>query len=183
MNDQLKLISKTVISETSLTFSSSEIDELEVNENKTFSDSIQNLILAKLTQKFSNKCVGNGFVIPNEMKLIRKSEIYFPHEALQMSYKVDIEFSSLIVNPDVGSELKMKIEMTNKIGFLGTLLDSPMSPLIFLCPKDLTQSKNIFETKAVGDVVVIKVIGSKFEQNDKKITVIAEIVDEESKDP
>ena len=172
MDDQLKLISKKVSNMTSLTFSSSEIDDLT-----NFSTGIDRLILSKLNQKFSGRCVGNGFVLSNFITIKNKSEIYFPHESLQVSYKIDVEFSSQVVNPDVGTQLKMKIETTNKIGFLGTLHESPMSPLIFLCPQDLTKNKDIFKAKSEGDIVTAKIIGSKFEQNDKKITVIAEIME------
>lgn len=171
MDDQLKLISKKILNSTSLTFSSSEIDDL------THFSIIDRLILSKLNQKFSGRCVGNGFVLSNFITIKNKSEIYFPHESLNVSYKIDVEFSSLVVNPKIGIQLKMKIETTNKIGYLGSLNESVMSPLVILCPLDLTKNKDIFKGKTEGDIIKVKIIGSKFEQNDKKITVIAEIIE------
>ena len=65
----------------------------------------------------------------------------------------------------------------NKIGILGRL-NNDKSPLVILIPRDLCDTKekmDILLASNKGDDIKIVVIGKKFEQNDKKITVIAEI--------
>ena len=65
----------------------------------------------------------------------------------------------------------------NKIGILEKLNDDK-SLLVILIPSDLCdtpEKAEVVNTSKIGDNVNVQVIGKKFEQNDKKITVIAEI--------
>ena len=65
----------------------------------------------------------------------------------------------------------------NKIGVLGKLED-PLSPLVILIPEDLCNTKSkvdLMRNSCTNDIIKVVVVGKKFEQNDKKITVIAEI--------
>ena len=71
----------------------------------------------------------------------------------------------------------MKIITKNKIGLLGRL-DDDKSPLVILIPEDLCDSpekRELVRNSEIDSIISVIVVGKKFEQNDKKITVIAEI--------
>jgi hypothetical protein len=56
-----------------------------------------------------------------------------------------------------------------------------LSPLVILIPEDLCDTptkRKILKDATPGSLITVSVIGKKFEQNDKKITVIASIEEE-----
>ena len=82
-----------------------------------------------------------------------------------------------LCNPNPGVVLNCKVVTKNQIGILGRL-NSDISPLVILIPRDLCDKKeklNLLDNCNKGDQISVVVVAKKFEQNDKKITVIAEL--------
>ena len=157
-------------------FSSDEFEKIDLNEN--FKNSIDNIAIQKIKYNFEGKCIGNGYILPESVKLIERSNILFPHESLQIYYSLNVKYSYKICNPNPGVKLKCKIVTKNKIGLLGRL-NHNNSPLVILIPDDLCfeeRHKEIIQNSDIGDIIDIIVVGKKFEQNDRKITVIGELV-------
>ena len=82
-----------------------------------------------------------------------------------------------LCNPNPGVVLNCKVVTKNQIGILGRL-NSDISPLVILIPRDLCDKReklNLLDNCNKGDQISVVVVAKKFEQNDKKITVIAEL--------
>lgn len=174
MNDSLKSICRIETSKVKIGFDSKEF--YDANSNFAI-DNIDKMTLDKISE-IEGKCIGSGYVLPKSVEIISRSDIYFPLESLNLNYSLDVDYKYIICNPNPGSIVECKIETTNKIGALGKL-DSDCSPLIIIIPSDLCNQNTMDNIKS-GDNVKVQIVGKKFEQNDKKITCIAEIYDENS---
>lgn len=170
----LRSICRTTQSSKRIGFTSSEFQE---NLDGDFKSSVDEMSIEKIKLDIEGRCIGAGYVIPNTIKLIKRGGISFPHEALQLYYSIQVSYEYTLCNPNPGSILTCKVVTKNKIGLLGRL-NSDKSPLVILIPRDLCDTKekmNILLSSNKGDNIKVMVVGKKFEQNDKKITVVAEV--------
>tara|TARA_Y100000389_G_scaffold204989_1_gene261698 strand:- start:13356 stop:13898 length:543 start_codon:yes stop_codon:yes gene_type:complete len=176
MDDELKKICRKFKDRTRVGFSSKEFEDANEGDD-TVSNNINRSVIEKIKENIECRCVGDGYVIPGTVKLISRSLITFPHEALQLHYTMNVDYEYTLCNPNPGVILKCKVVTKNKIGILARL-ENPKSPLVILVPEDLCntpEKQEILESANKDDIISILVVGKKFEQNDKKITVIAEI--------
>lgn len=151
--------------------------EFEQNIQGEFKSAVDEMAIQKIKEDIEGRCIGSGYVIPDSVKMIERSHITFPHESLQLHYSMNVNYEYTLCNPNPGVVLKCKVVTKNKIGILGRL-ENDKSPIIFLIPGDLCDTKEkeeVLNKAEKGDFIDVVVIGKKFEQNDKKITVIAEI--------
>lgn len=173
MDDSLLSICRVETSKMKIGFKSNEF----FGDNQTFSiENIDEMTLEKV-REIEGKCIGSGYVLPDSVEIIKRSDIYFPLESLNLNYSVDVDYKFTICNPNPDSIIECKIETTNKIGALGKL-NNNCSPLIIIIPTDLCTSdeqKESLRKAKHGDLLMVKIVGKKFEQNDKKITCIAEL--------
>jgi DNA-directed RNA polymerase subunit E'/Rpb7 len=173
-DENLRSICRKTQASRRIGFTSSEFQE---NLDGDFKSSVDEMAIEKIKSDIEGRCIGEGYVIPNTIKLIKRGGISFPHEALQLHYSIQVSYEFMLCNPNPGAILKCKVVTKNKIGILGRL-NNDKSPLVILIPRDLCDTKekmDILLASNKGDDIKIVVIGKKFEQNDKKITVIAEI--------
>jgi|UniRef100_A0A6C0AGC2 DNA-directed RNA polymerase subunit E'/Rpb7 len=161
---------------TQIGFSSEELENGADNDEE-IKTSINRMALEKLKNDLEGKCIGAGYVIPGSVKMLERSNITFPHESLQLYYCMKVKYEYKLCNPNPGIILKCKVITKNKIGLLGRL-NSDKSPLVILVPEDLCDSpekRELVRNSEIGSILSVLVVGKKFEQNDKKITVIAEV--------
>jgi hypothetical protein len=182
MDSELKKICRTFKDTTRVGFNSKEFELIDKG-NKNIKTNLDNKAIDKIRTNIEGKCIGDGYVIPGTVKLLKRSNISFPHEALQLHYTMNIDYEYQLCNPNPGVMLNCKVVTANKIGILARL-ESNKSPLVILIPEDLCDTpgkkgaldlikKNISNGEEAN--VSVTVIGKRFEQNDRKITVIAEI--------
>lgn len=154
-------------------FSASEFNEI-LHTGEKFDTALNNKIIEKLRTELEEKCIGDGYILSKSIQLKDRSKIYFPHEALQLFYSMDIKYNYIICNPNPGTKLECNIVSKSKIGVIAKL-SSELSPLIILVPNDCCQGGSIDKKIKENDKIEVEVIGKKFEQNDKKITVVAKM--------
>ena len=175
MDDNLRSICTQKQETTRVGFSSAEFEDASIQGD--FKTSVDLMAIDKIKEDIEGRCIGDGYVIPGSVELVERSKIAFPHEALQLHYSMNVRYNYQLCNPNPGTVIECKIVTKNKIGILGRLT-SEKSPLIILVPGDLcdTPEKRTVLDKAQKDTMLkVIVVGKKFEQNDKKITVVAEI--------
>ena len=174
MDKNLKLICSQKQATTQIGFTSSEFQDSLDGE---FKDSVNEMAIEKIKKDIEGRCIGSGYVVPNTVKLVERGSISFPHEALQLHYSIKVVYEYTLCNPNPGVVLNCKVVTKNQIGILGRL-NRDISPLVILIPRDLCDKKeklNLLDNCNKGDQISVVVVAKKFEQNDKKITVIAEL--------
>ena len=70
--------------------------------------------------------------------------------------------------------LECKVENTTKAG-LKASIQGDDNPLIIFVPRDLHLENEHFSNINVDEKIVVKIIGVRFELNDKQVAVIAEL--------
>lgn len=178
MNLNLKKICFKKNDTTRVGFTSKEFEDACVKGDFKFI--VNKMVKKKLKKEIEGLCVGDGYVIPGSIKLTERGNISFPHEALQLHYSMRVNYEYILCNPNPGQVLQCKVHAKNKIGIIASI-DDKLSPLVILIPEDLCDTptkRKILKDATPGSLITVSVIGKKFEQNDKKITVIASIEEE-----
>lgn len=173
--DNLQHICTDIIKTKQLGFSSSDISNKTNFKIKQFLDK---LVYDELKNEYENKCCNEGLVLPNSIEILERSNAFFPLESTKLYYNIKCKFKMTVCCPHTDSLIECEVISKNKIGLL-CKLKSSFSPLIILVPNDLVDDESEIEKidkTNISESIFVKVIGKKFENYDKKITVLAKIV-------
>ena len=142
-------------------------------EPRYLNKNIEKYILNNLKLNLEGKCIKEGFVQPDSIKIVRRSvgKTYGCDFSGNIVY--DIVYSAKICNPVENDIISCVIKNINKLGIL-----AENGPLSIIIAKQYHQDKSIFKNIEIGDYINIKVLGKKYELNDFKISVIGQIVQE-----
>lgn len=134
---------------------------------------IMELIENKLKKKLEGKCIKQGYVKKNSVKIINRSigAISVGHFTGDIVYKVKVCVE--ICNPPEGELISCQIKNINKMGILASLNHEEETPLMILLPRHQHQENELFKELTIGDNIIVEIIGKKFELNDTKIHLVA----------
>lgn len=142
-----------------------------VNIGKNLEDVFENYI----QNNFEGKCIVEGYVKPNSSKIIRYSS-----GIIERGNKIIFEviFECDICLPVEGMLISCVVKNIVKAGIRAEVANEVPSPAIVFVAKDHHYNVHHFNEIQVGDIINIRVIGQRFELNDKYISVIGELVKE-----
>ena len=143
-----------------------------------FKKNFDKLLEKLLKEEYENMCCNEGFVLPDSLKIIDRDKIRFPLESTKLTYIVDCKFQITVCCPYKDAIIHCEVISKNKIGLLCKIFSDGTSPLVILVPNDLSTDERTMElmkTINIEDQVFVKVLGKKFEQFDKTITVIGQL--------
>ena len=143
---------------------------------------IVSIITDKLKRKVEGKCIKQGYVKKNSVKVISRSvgKIYDGHFTGDIIYK--IKYSVEVCNPPESQIIDCVVHNINKMGILAGIGNNPKdSPLAILLPRHQHQDKDLFKELSLGDSISVEIIGKKFELNDYKIHIVASLISKNSK--
>ena len=138
----------------------------------------QNLEL-KLNDLFCNKCVPEGIIRHNSIKLTTYSAGNVNGESISFI----CVFDCFVCNPVENMIIECKIQTITKAGIHCQYYDkeSNTSPLHIFVARDHHFNNQDFNNLEENDEVRIKVIGTRYELNDPYICVIASLVNKNLK--
>lgn len=142
-----------------------------VNIGKNLEDVFENYI----QNNFEGKCIVEGYVKPNSSKIIRYSS-----GIIERGNKIIFEviFECDICLPVEGMLISCVVKNIVKAGIRAEVANEVPSPAIVFVAKDHHYNVHHFNEIQVGDIINVRVIGQRFELNDKYISVIGELVKE-----
>lgn len=121
---------------------------------------------------FEGKCIVDGYVKPNSTKVVRKSTGVIERG----NYVVfDIMFECDICLPVEGMLMSCVVKNVVKAGVRAEIANEVPSPVVVFVAKDHHYNSQAFNDIRVGDIITVKVIGQRFELNDKYVSVIGEL--------
>lgn len=127
----------------------------------------------KVVQKISNKCIPEGFVKPQSVKIQSYSAGLVPMSA-NITYTVIYE--CMVCYPVEGMIIEAKVKNITKAGFRCEVIDEAGNmPIIAFIIREHSAINNYFNSVNEEDTIKIKVIGVTFELNDPYISVIGEL--------
>ena len=138
---------------------------------KTLKENIEENI--KVT--FEGKCVVEGYVKPHSCKIITYSS-----GIIQGGNKVlfEVVFECDVCFPVEGMIIPCVAKNITKAGIRAESANDVPSPIVVFLAKDHHFNSTHFAEIQEGDKINIRVIGQRFELNDKYISIIAELVKE-----
>ena len=127
----------------------------------------------KLVQKISNKCIPEGYVKPQSIKIQSYSAGLVPMSA-NITYIVIYE--CMVCHPVEGMIIEAKVKNITKAGFRCEVIDeSGNMPIIAFIIREHSIINEHFNSVKEEDTIYIKVIGVTFELNDPYISIIGEL--------
>jgi hypothetical protein len=126
-------------------------------------------ILARNTE---GKCVTEGFIKPNSVNILTYSS------GIIMGNKIvfDIAFECDVCSPVEGMHINCISKNITKAGIRAETDENPSPMVIFIARDHHNTSKYFTDIKSEQNIKV-KIIGQRFELNDKYISVIAELIE------
>jgi DNA-directed RNA polymerase subunit E'/Rpb7 len=134
---------------------------------------IYEVINNNISQSFEGKCVVEGFIKPKSSKLISYSSGIV--KGANIYYEV--VFQCEICCPVEGMNILCVAKNITQAGIRAESFDEKPSPILVFVARDHHYKNKNFSSIKENDVFTIRVIGQRFELNDKYISIIAELVE------
>jgi DNA-directed RNA polymerase subunit E'/Rpb7 len=132
---------------------------------------ISEIIEAKLIENYSGICIKEGFVKENSIRLLNNSSGTLNGAFVDFN----TNFECLLCKPVEGMKLRAQVKNITKAG-LRCEAKGDMSPFIAFVARDHHFQSKDFASIKVDDEIMIKVIGIRYELNDKYISIIGEFI-------
>ena len=127
-------------------------------------------ILLDLTHTLEGKCVEEGYIKRNSIRIINYSS-----GIVSCKYVIfTVMFECLVCRPVEGMRFRTVVKNITKAGIRCETKENPSPVVVFIARDHHFKTKEFSEIK-IDDEITIKVIGIRFELNDTYISVIAEL--------
>lgn len=147
--------------------------DFTVSFNK-LNNNIENYLLDSIRKKYEGKCISSGFVKINSCKIVSYSS-----GTILDGDKIifNIVFECDICIPCEGLKLNCVVKNITKAGIRAEI-NEDNSPMIIFLARDHHYNNAKFSKIKNEDIISVKVIGKRFELNDKAISVLGELTDD-----
>jgi DNA-directed RNA polymerase subunit E'/Rpb7 len=136
---------------------------------------IKEVIEENIKSNFEGKCLVEGFIKPNSTKIITYSSGIIYRGSL-VSFEVIFECD--VCFPVEGMLVSCVAKNITKAGIRAESANEVPSPVIVFIAKDHHYNVAHFNDVKEGDKINVRVIGQRFELNDKYVSIIGELVKE-----
>ena len=126
---------------------------------------------------FEGKCLVEGYIKPKSSKIITYSS-GLVERGINISFEVVFECE--ICFPVEGTLVSCVAKNITKAGIRAESADEIPSPIIVYLARDHHYNNKQFAEIEVNDTFNVRVIGQRFELNDKYVSIIAELLVEKS---
>lgn len=127
----------------------------------------------KIKKLNEGKCVKEGYVKNNSIKLLT----YSSGELFGDKLLFECVFECLITNPVESMIINCIAKSITKVGVKAELVvDDNISPYIIFIARDHHYNNETFSQIKENDILQVRIIGQRYELNDKFISVIAELI-------
>jgi DNA-directed RNA polymerase subunit E'/Rpb7 len=132
----------------------------------------------KLNNNLIGKCIPEGFIQPNSIDIISYSSGLIDGDNINYN----VVFECMICNPVEGMNIECIVRNITKAGISADSIqeDDGYNPLNIFIARDHHYDDTYFNNIKENQKIVIIVIGSRFELNDKSIVVIGKLKHEKN---
>ncbi len=136
---------------------------------------IKEVIEENIKSNFEGKCLVEGFIKPNSAKIITYSSGII-YRGSSVSFEVIFECE--VCFPVEGMLISCVAKNITKAGIRAESSTEVPSPVVVFIAKDHHYNVSHFNDVKEGDKINVRVIGQRFELNDKFVSIIGELVKE-----
>ena len=141
---------------------------------------LNQVISEKIKNDFEGKCVNEGYIKPESSTIINYSSGVI-ERGNQIVFEVIFECDICFLVE--GANISCIVKNVNKAGIRAESSTEVPSPIIVFVAKDHHFNITEFNEIQIGDLINVKVVGQRFELNDKFISIIGELKKEKKYDP
>jgi DNA-directed RNA polymerase subunit E'/Rpb7 len=134
---------------------------------------IREIIENEISYQFEGKCINEGFVKPGSSKIITYSSGIIKRGT---NISFEVLFECLVCFPVEGTLISCIAKNITKAGIRAESADDSPSPIVVFIARDHNVTNSYFNSIQEGDKFTARIIGQRFELNDKYISIIAETV-------
>jgi DNA-directed RNA polymerase subunit E'/Rpb7 len=132
-----------------------------------------NILETKLKKLNEGKCIKEGYVKNNSIKLLT----YSSGELYDNKILFECVFECLITNPVESTSIYCIAKSITKVGVRAELIvDNEVSPYIVFIARDHHYNNESFSQIKENDIMQVRILGQRYELNDKFISIIAELI-------
>lgn len=140
----------------------------------TIGKNIKETIEKCIAINFEGKCIVEGFVKPSSSKIITYSS-GIVHQGTNV--KFEVVFECQICCPIEGMLIPCVAKNITKAGIRAESDEEVPSPIVVFIMRDHHYMSKYFSSINENDKITVRVIGQRFELNDKYVSIIGEAVD------
>ena len=134
---------------------------------------IEKTIQHTISSKIEGKCIVEGYVKPGSIKIINISSGTLYGRFIDF----EVVFECSICCPVEGMQIKCYAKNITQAGIRAfTNLDEKNSPVIIYVSRDHHSTNEYFNSIKEKDAIRVRVIGQRFELNDKQVSIIGELL-------
>ena len=133
---------------------------------------IKELLQKKLVRVMEGKCVIEGYIKPDSVRVIN----YSAGQLISSNVQFTVVFECLLCNPVENQLVKVKALNITKAGIRAEAVTKGESPLDVFIARDHNYKNKQFSTIKEDDEFTIRIIGQRYEINDPVISVLGELV-------
>jgi len=136
---------------------------------------IDDIILLKLKKKVEGKCIKVGYIMPNSIKIQLRSLGLINNANFDGITTYKVKYTADVCNPVVGQIVQCEVYNVGKsvICYLDTPERSPLEVYLF---KHHHIGNTDFANLSKGDIINVKIGGSKWEYRDRQIVAIGQFI-------
>jgi DNA-directed RNA polymerase subunit E'/Rpb7 len=142
-------------------------------------DNLMKVIDEYIQNHFEGKCVAEGFIKSGSTKIVNYSSGVIERGS---NIVFEVVFECEICFPVEGMLIDCVVRNSVKAGIRAESTTVP-SPVVVFLAKDHHYNAQLFSEIQIGDNILVRVIGQRFELNDKAISIIGELVRVKSRKP
>ena len=139
----------------------------------TIGKNIKETIEKCIAINFEGKCIVEGFVKPSSSKIIT----YSSGVVQGINIKFEVVFECQICCPVEGMLIPCVAKNITKAGIRAESDEEVPTPIVVFIMRDHHYMSKYFSTINENDKIMVRVIGQRFELNDKYVSIIGEAVD------
>ena len=141
------------------------------NIGKNLSETLENII----SSDSEGKCIAEGYVKPRSTKILTYSSGLINSDTIIF----EVVMECMICHPVEGMHIDCEIKNITRAGIRAETSDTP-SPVVIFVARDHNTS-NKYSNLSENQEITVRVIGQRYELNDKYISIIAEIINVKKK--
>lgn len=141
------------------------------NIGKNLSETLENII----SSDSEGKCIAEGYVKPRSTKILTYSSGLINSDTIIF----EVVMECMICHPVEGMHIDCEIKNITRAGIRAETRDTP-SPVVIFVARDHNTS-NKYSNLSENQEITVRVIGQRYELNDKYISIIAEIINVKKK--
>ena len=134
-------------------------------------ENLTEIIAQKMIANFEGKCVVEGFIKPGSINIVTHSSGLISGDNVSF----EVVFQCNICFPVEGMVINCVAKNITKAGIRGESSDEQPSPFIVFIARDHHHMNEQFTGIKENDKFSVRVIGQRFELNDKFVSIIGEL--------